>query len=244
MSEVPASVQAYDHAGRVSAYDADMEIMHPLRARMAQVVLELLPWPADEPMACVDLGVGTGYLTARLLERFPQARVVAVDGAAAMVDLCRTRLGASAARVEFVISDFERIPSDAIAPGSMDAVVSAFALHHLGRAAKRDLMALALSWLKPGGWFLNADLVVARDAAVEERLQSLRAAGIVDRARGDARFPDAATTRAFLSALEVAEHDQPLPLENDLAAAREAGFTSPEVFWKEYRETVWGGRKP
>src|SRR5579864_4734845 len=96
----PASVRAYDLASRVAAYDTDMEIMHPLRSKMADVVLELLPWPRTEALRCVDLGIGTGMLTAQVLEQFPQAAVVAVDGAAAMVDLCRARLGPAAARVE------------------------------------------------------------------------------------------------------------------------------------------------
>jgi hypothetical protein len=40
--------------------------------------------------------------------------------------------------------------------------------------------------------------------------------------------------------MEAREGDQPLPLAEDLALAREAGLRV-EVFWKEYREAVWGG---
>jgi ubiquinone/menaquinone biosynthesis C-methylase UbiE len=238
-----ASVRAYDLAARVAAYDSDMEIMHPLRSKMAEVVLEALPYASTEPLRAADLGAGTGLLTSRFLDAYPQARVLAVDGAAAMIDLCRSRLGAAASRVDFLTSDFRAIPADRIAPDSVDVVFSAYALHHLSRKEKCALIAQALGWLKRGGWFLNADLVVASDPLVEQRIQVLRETGILKRAGGDARFMTRESTRAFLSNLEANEGDQPLTLEEDLAAAREAGLLSAEVFWKEYREVVWGGPK-
>lgn len=236
-------MKAYDLAGRVAAYDADMEIMHPLRWKMAEVVLDVLPWDRASALVGVDLGVGTGLLTSRFLDAFSRSRVVAVDGAAAMIDLCRSRIGPAAERVEFVIADFRAIPAHCIAPGSVDVVFSAYALHHLAAPGKAALIERSLGWLKPGGWFLNADLVVARNAQVEGRLQALREAGIVGRAAGDRRFPTCAATREFLAELERNEHDQPLSLEEDLEIARKAGLQSVEVFWKEYRETVWGGPK-
>jgi tRNA (cmo5U34)-methyltransferase len=243
MPETPTSVRAYDLPSRVAAYDFDMEIMHPLRSKMADVILEVLPWSACEPLRCVDLGVGTGMLTARVLDAFPHASVLAVDGAAAMMELCRARLGAASQRVEFVISDFQSVPADRLPEESVDVVFSAYALHHLTREAKRDVIAQALRWVKPGGWFLNADLVVAQDPQVEQRVQSLREAGIVERANGDRRFLTRESTRAHLAQLEAGEGDQPLTLAEDLELARQAGLRSAEVFWKQYREAVWGGPK-
>jgi ubiquinone/menaquinone biosynthesis C-methylase UbiE len=238
-----ASVRAYDLQERVAAYDLDMEIMHPLRSKMADVLLEVVPWAQTKALRGVDLGAGTGLLTARFLDAFRHASVVAVDGAAAMIDLCRSRLRPAAGRVEFLIADFRAIPADCLAPGSVDIVFSAYALHHLTRKEKSGLIAHSLVWLKPGGWFLNADLVVARDPRVELRIQTLREAGIVSRAGGDPRFETRSATRKYLADLERNDHDQPLTLGDDLETAREAGLRSVEVFWKEYREAVWGGPK-
>jgi ubiquinone/menaquinone biosynthesis C-methylase UbiE len=238
------SVRAYDAGNRVLAYDADMDVMHPLRSKMVAIALEVLPFDRQAELRGLDLGVGTAFFTSRFLEFFPRATVVAVDGAEAMVSFCRARLGEEAKRVEFVISDFQKLRREDVPGGPVDVVFSAYALHHLTAAEKKRLIETALEWLKPTGWFVNADLVVAQDHAVEQRMQQLRVEGVVARAKdGDPRFRTPAATRAFLDQLEEGERDQPLPLIEDLSIAKEAGLAGVEVFWKEYREAVWGGPK-
>ncbi len=240
----PRSIAAYSPRDRVAAYDADMEIMHPLRRRMVEVVLEVLPFGRSEPLLAIDLGTGTGLLAAKFLEKFSRARVTAVDGSAAMVEEAKSRLGKLSERVRFVVSDFRALPPEVAAAGSADAVITCFALHHLTAEEKRTVIARALGYLKPGGWFLNADLVMAGDPGIEGRIQELRVEGVVSRApKGDSRFRDNATTRRFLDKLERGEKDRPLTLAEDLRVASDAGLASVEVFWKEYREVVWGGVK-
>lgn len=238
------SIAAYDIPDRVARYDADMDIMHPNRGKMIQVVLDVLPFARSDSLVAVDLGVGTGILTQRFLDRFSSARVIAIDGAASMIELARARLGHRAADVEFVEGDFRRLSRLVPKAGAVDVVVSAYALHHLDRADKSEVYRSAVALLRAGGWFLNADLVVSRHGELEERIQHLRVQGIVERAGGqDDRFADAGKTRRFLDELEAAEGDQPITLDDDLAAVKTAGLARVEVFWKEHREVVFGGPK-
>jgi len=242
MSKTDATrgIAAYDLPERVATYDADMDLMHPNRARMVEIALEVLPFPRGARLRAVDLGTGTAFLAHRFLERFRESTVVAVDGASTMLDLARARLGPLAARVEFVVGDFRRLD----VPGfdfEADVVLSSFALHHLTAEEKGDVLRRVASGLRPGGWFVNADLVVSEWPELEERIQVLRVEGIVARAGSrDPRFVDPGATRAWLEEMEAQEGDQPLPLVKDLALAREAGL-HVEVFWKEHREAVWGG---
>ena len=240
MTGAARGITAYDLPGRVAAYDADMDLMHPNRARMVEVALGVLPFPREARLCAVDLGTGTAFLAQRLLERFPESIVVAVDGATTMLDLARARLGPLATRVELVVGDFRRLDALGLDPEA-DVVLSSFALHHLGADEKRDVLRWVASRLRPGGWFVNADLVVSEWPELEERIQALRVEGIVARAGGrDPRFVDPGATRAWLDEMEAREGDQPLPVATDLALAREAGL-HVEVFWKEHREAVWGG---
>jgi tRNA (cmo5U34)-methyltransferase len=237
------SIGAYDLPGRVASYDADMDLMHPNRPRMIQAGLDILPFPESSSLVALDLGVGTGYFTERFLRRFQNGRVVAVDGAAAMIDLARARLGMSADRADFRVGDFRQLQRLGLGVGWIDVVFSSYALHHLTRDDKQRVVSRVVALLRPGGWFINADLVIADTPELESRIQQLRVAGIVSRAGGrDPRFADAASTRRLLDDLEANEGDQPLTVSEDLQILRGAGFRA-SVLWLEHREAVCAGVK-
>jgi len=238
------SIAAYDVSQRVKTYDADMELMHPNRAKMVQVALEVLPFPRTAAVRAIDLGMGTGYFAERFLSHFPNSRVQGIDGAQAMIELAKARLTSLSSRVEFVLGDFRKLRESLPHPGTVDVVFSAYALHHLSRLDKEMVLRQLTELLVPSGWFVNADLIVADSPGLESRLQQIRIAGIVERAGGaDGRFVDSVLTRQFLADLELKEADQPLTLAEDLALLRSSGLKNVAAFWLEYRELVSGGQK-
>jgi len=238
------SIAAYDVSQRVKTYDVDMELMHPNRSKMVQIALEVLPFPRTAALRAIDLGIGTGYFAKCFLNKFPNSRVLGIDGAPAMIELAKARLKSSESRVEFVIGDFRKLHELAPDTGTADIVFSAYALHHLSRFDKEMVLTQVVELLGPGGWFVNADLIVADSLELERRLQQIRIAGIVERAGGaDSRFADLALTRQFLVDLELKEADQPLTLAGDLALLRSSGLKNVSAFWLEYREVVIGGQK-
>jgi tRNA (cmo5U34)-methyltransferase len=238
------SIAAYDLSQRVKTYDADMELMHPNRSKMVQVAIEVLSFPRTAALRAIDLGIGTGYFAERFLNHFPNSRVLGIDGAQAMVELAKERLKSLVSRIEFVIGDFRNIQQLVPDVGTIDLVFSAYALHHLSRPDKENVLRQVVELLRPGGWFVNADLIVADSLELENRLQGLRVSGIVARAAGlDSRFVDSASTRRFLVDLEKNERDQPLTLAEDLEVLRSSGLRNVTAFWLEYRELVSGGQK-
>ena len=238
------SIAAYDIAQRVKTYDADMELMHPNRSKMVDVALEVLPFPRTAALQGVDLGIGTGYFTERFLSHFPNSSVLGIDGAQAMIELAKGRLRSLLSRVEFVIGDFRKLHELAPGAATVDVIFSAYALHHLSRSDKEAVARQVVKLLAPGGWFVNADLIIADSPNLENRLQQLRVVGIVKRAAGsDNRFTDSASTRRFLADLEHKEADQPLTLAEDLQLLRSSGLKNVSAFWLEYRELVSGGQK-
>jgi tRNA (cmo5U34)-methyltransferase len=238
------SIAAYDVSQRVKTYDADMELMHPNRSKMVQVAIEVLPFARTAALRVIDLGIGTGYFTERFLNHFPNSRVLGIDGAQAMVELAKERLRALVSRIEFVIGDFRNLQQLVPGVGTIDLVFSAYALHHLSRPDKETVLSQVVELLVAGGWFINADLIVADSPDLESRLQELRVLGIVARAAGlDSRFADSASTRRFLADLEKNERDQPLTFAEDLVILRSSGLKNVSAFWLEYRELVSGGQK-
>jgi tRNA (cmo5U34)-methyltransferase len=237
------SINAYSLPERVATYDADMALMHPNRTKMVEIALQVLPFELQDPFTALDLGVGTGFFTQAVLNHFPNSRIIAIDGAEAMVELAKVRLETKADRVDFRISDFRQL-SQIIGSQRGQLAFSSYALHHLNRNEKLAVVREALGFLKSGGWFLNADLVVDSDPEIERRIQEIRVQEIFRRASGrDTRFRDFEATRHFLDKLEAEDHDQPLQLVEDLQVLKEAGLRNASVFWMEYREAVTGGIK-
>jgi ubiquinone/menaquinone biosynthesis C-methylase UbiE len=170
--------------------------------------------------------------------------VLGIDGAPAMIELAKARLKPSESRVEFAIGDFRKLQQLASDAGAVNVIFSAYALHHLSRLDKAAVLGQVVEFLAPGGWFVNADLIVADSPELESRLQQIRIDGIVERAGGgDGRFSDSVLTRQFLADLELKEADQPLTLTEDLGLLRSSGLKDVSAFWLEYRELVSGGQK-
>ena len=128
----------------------------------AAVLAAASPRPGDQ---VVDLGCGTGQLSLPLAER--GARVLAVDVSAAMV----RRLEANAR--ERAIGNVEGldIPIEnlSLPAGSVDLVVTSYALHHLRDADKSRVVSAAYQWLRPGGTLLVADMMFGRGGTSQDR---------------------------------------------------------------------------
>ena len=238
------SIEAYDPPERVRRYDADMDIMHPLRHKMIEIALDVLPFPREQALKVLDLGVGTGAFTLRFLEKYSNSRVVAIDGSSSMLELARARLREYAHRVEYLVSDFRAIPATILEPEAFDVVISSYALHHLSASEKLSLLRSVVPAIRPGGWMLNADIMVADSPDSEQRIQDLRVQAVTQRAPvDDERFCSPAATKKYLEEMEELEQDQPQTLADDIRVLRESGIENAELFWKEFREAVIGGSK-
>ncbi|MBT8083293.1 MAG: class I SAM-dependent methyltransferase [Gammaproteobacteria bacterium] len=221
-----------------------MDIMHPLRHEMIEFALDIVPLPHAQDLKVLDLGAGTGAFSLRFLERYRNSEIVAVDGSVSMLELAKARLLEFSHRVELVMSDFRAIPATLLAPNAFDVVISSYALHHLDAHEKLSVLSSVVPAIRPGGWFLNADLVVADSPNIEKRVQDIRVEAVTQRApASDKRFCSAAATRQYLEDLEETEQDQPQTLTEDIRLLREAGIKNAEVLWKELREVVIGGWK-
>jgi SAM-dependent methyltransferase len=106
----------------------------------------------------IDLGCGPGSLSARLLDRLPEATVVAVDADPVMLALARVA-NADRPGLRFVAADL-RHPGWAAKLNldrPVDAAVSTTALHWLSPGALAAMYAELAPLLRPGGLLLNGD---------------------------------------------------------------------------------------
>jgi trans-aconitate 2-methyltransferase len=99
---------------------------------------------AERPRRVVDLGSGTGELTATLAARWPEALVEGVDSSPEMIAEAEPR--AAAGRLRFALGDLRDWRPD----GPVDVLVSSATLQWV--PGHGDLLAGWVEALAPGGW--------------------------------------------------------------------------------------------
>lgn len=180
----------------------------------------------------LDLGAGTGLLSALLAARQPMLRLTLVDLSPGMLAEAARRFAAMGSQPpDLIAADY----AEAMPEGPFHAVVSALSIHHLSDPAKRRVHAAAFARLDPGGVFVNAEQVAGRtpaeDAALDRRWEAdARALGADDAMIARARGRMA--------------HDRCAPPGTQLDWLRQAGFDPVAVPWAGGRFAVLAGRRP
>ncbi|MCU1352079.1 MAG: SAM-dependent methyltransferase [Acidimicrobiales bacterium] len=215
----------------VDSYDAGRRQLIPCFDAFYGAAAEVAALGRSGAVRVLDLGAGTGILSAAVAAALPDAELVLLDEAPAMLERAAQRLAADGRDVTVVVGDL----ADALPAGPFGAIVSALAIHHLSHPAKRDLFARVLDRLEPGGVFVNAEQVAgptpSLDARYAERwIEHTRALGTTD-----AEHAEAAERMAI---------DLPAPVEDQVAWLRDAGFVDADCVFKAWRFAVYAGWRP
>ena len=133
-------------AERKDTWWAAGEAYDPYVGRWSRLVaLEFLEWLDLQPgLAWLDIGCGTGALTATILARCAPRRVTGVDFSAAFLAIAKARVEAS--RAKFQIGDAQALP---VPDGGFDAAVSGLALNFVTDQARA--MTEMRRAVRPGG---------------------------------------------------------------------------------------------
>jgi tRNA (cmo5U34)-methyltransferase len=133
-----------------------LELMHDEVPRYDELQEETARATAGvQTRTILELGVGTGETSRRVLARHPGAGLVGVDASPEM--LAEAALPGADLRVARL--------EDPLPDGPFDLVVSCLAIHHLDGGGKRDLFSRIGAVLAPDGRFVLADVIVPDDPA-------------------------------------------------------------------------------
>ena len=181
------------------------------------------------PTLVLDLGTGTGALAEAILDHEGVRTVEAVDIDPEMLDQARLRLERFGPRVRFETRSFEAsLPA-------CDAVAASLALHHIPTMErKRVLYEHIFRALRPGGVFVNADVTMSAHPEAQAQCYRIWAAHLVSCGIDE--------RRAYEHFNEWAAEDTYFPLDDELAALRDAGFHA-ECAWQDRPNTLLVGRK-
>ncbi|MFC4532786.1 class I SAM-dependent methyltransferase [Sphaerisporangium dianthi] len=235
----------------IARWDRQQEGYLPDRETRFTALIDAVEAGSGRPDPLVlDLGCGPGSLATRLLDRLPEATVVAIDADPLLLALARA---AHEGRPGLRFADVDlRTPGWTSALGldrPVDAAVSTTALHWLDEPELRVMYAELAGVTRSGGLLLNGDHMEVADVApalaeleraVHERATRRRfGAGMPEDWR---QWWDAAGADPVLAALRDererrvagAGHrgSESLELSTHVTALREAGFTEVGTLWQ------------
>ncbi|XTZ15250.1 class I SAM-dependent methyltransferase [Micromonospora echinospora] len=178
----------------------------------------------------LDLGAGTGLLSATLRGSLPHARLTLVDRSELMLTKARQRF-ADDASIDIRIADLTQpLPDE-----PFDAVVSGLAIHHLPHPDKQDLFKRILGALRPGGVFVNVDQILAPFPALDAVYDERHERHVID----SDTPPD-----EWAAGRERMKHDICADLDSQLRWLREAGFAHVDCLVKDWRFATYAGWAP
>jgi ubiquinone/menaquinone biosynthesis C-methylase UbiE len=206
-------VSVASHLGiRLEEYDARIRTFIPDYDTMLEVAGSLVP---PRTRRIVDLGIGTGALSAQCLRHAPDARIVGIDADPEILRLASERLGD---RLTAVAGSFLRTPL-----ARSDVIAASFALHHVRtQAAKAALYRRARAALAARGRLLIVDCAPAIDRGLRA---AQRDAWLAHLRRSYSRAEAGRLLAAW------AREDVYVPLETELALLRRSGLR-PDVVWR------------
>lgn len=115
----------------------------PQQALIRSLIAEL---PAGPPARILELGCGTGQLTRRLIDRYPNIPIDALDLSPGMIEHCRATF-ANQPQISWIIAD-----AQTYAPGTVyPLIISSSALHWTTNL--KETFSRIHQNLKPGGTF-------------------------------------------------------------------------------------------
>jgi tRNA (cmo5U34)-methyltransferase len=162
----------------VSNWAAEQDPKEVDREEQFGLLAKTIPYDKQLTIRILDVGAGYGALTRFLLQHFPNATAVCLDGSEEMIDLGRARMDDLNGHFDYVHCDFGKEGWSRALTGPFEAVVSSIAIHNVNSPnIIRGIYDEIFPLVKSGGCFLNYELLLM---PLEDQLKWLREAGFTN----------------------------------------------------------------
>lgn len=209
-------------------YDEQRRKLIPCFDDFYRIPVSITETTNDSPKI-LDIGAGTGLLSAFMLARYPKAKLTLIDLSEKMLDVARARFK-DQPNVSYVVADYTKHEYE----DQFDLVISSLSIHHLTDSEKKNLYAKIFTLLKHNGLFINADQVLGFTPTIEalykeDWKKKIEASGL--------------TKDELLAAYERTKLDKMSTLEDQLNWLKDAGFSDVDCIYKYFNFVVFFGRK-
>ncbi|WP_249164828.1 class I SAM-dependent methyltransferase [Methanobacterium alkalithermotolerans] len=212
-------------------YDKLILTLIPHYHEMIDALILSIPFAPEYDIKVLDLGCGTGNISKKVKERFPQAHITCVDMAEKMIHMAKNKLS-KYSDISYVLSDFQNLKIEE----EYQVIISSLALHHLeNNQAKIDFYKVIYQSLVRGGAFYNADVVLGSTDYLQnlylEKWKEFMAKNYSEEEIENKWLP------------VYRQEDKPVEMRCHIEWLKECGFKKVDVLWKYYNYGVFGGLK-
>lgn len=203
----------------------------PYYEQMVRAVIDSIHFDNLASIRIIDLGCGTGTISKRISERFPNSKIVCLDLASNMIQIAKHKLSQHK-DTDFLVGDFSKMDFK----GKYDVVVSSLALHHLDTDDdKKAFYHKIYNLLDDSGIFINADVVLAsidyhQDINIKRWIEYMNRQVSIEEIMSK-----------WIPTYKA--EDKPAKLIDQLKWLEKIGFRNTDVIWKYYNFAVYGGMK-
>lgn len=142
-------------------FDSVIRKLIPNYMEMVEVLISVIPFQKNKNFSMMDLGCGTGTLSAAIKAKFPGVEISCVDIAEKMLEITKAKVGNQTNCIRADFNQFEFT-------SRYELIVSSLALHHLENDNdKLRLYEKIYSALTDDGLFVNLDIVLGCDEAMQ-----------------------------------------------------------------------------
>jgi len=213
-------------------YDNRRRALIPCHDDFYKVALDIIPFARQRELRIMDLGAGTGYFSALIADRFPNAQLVLIDISAEMLRIAEQKIDQlDHQRVSFLQADYLHADFH----GTYDLVVSSLSIHHLDDSEKLALFARIFNVLEPGGTFVNCDQVQGENTFADKLFRRTWLQQVTE---------NGVDEQTLQAALERMQEDRPAPVSAQLQWLQDVGFVDVSSWYQYYGFAVYSGAKP
>lgn len=212
-------------------YDSKISKAIPFYKESFDTLISILHGAGINPKRILEIGVGTGNLTNRLLQEFPQTSLVGIDLVEDYIIQAKQKLSVFEDRIKLSVKDV--IDFDFIE--NYDLVITSYVFHHIENNTKSSIYKKIYTHLNPDGMFVNADFVDSSSSYFSNLFDQLRMEYMRSRGFNEDSIKSYYTEHRKL--------ETPMPIEEQITLLSQIGFRDVECFWKYLNLAVFGGIK-
>ncbi len=212
-------------------YDSLILTLIPNYSEMTDVLVNSIPFNEKKTFEVLDLGCGTGNISKKIKDKFPNSKIHCVDLAENMVKIAQKKLS-NYLDITYEIGDFQNISLNS----DYEVIVSSLAMHHLKTDQdKKDVYQKVYESLISGGVFYNADVVLgSTDYLQNLYIEKWKEFMALNHSHKEIENKWMPTHR---------REDKPAKMIDHIQWLQEACFKQVDVVWKYYNYGVYGGVK-